>query len=61
MREWHCFKCKERMIETEIKLVYLEVEATVEGLMCPKCGVKYITEEVAIKKLARGEKMVEEK
>lgn len=61
MAEWYCFKCKEKVTETEIRLVYLEVEGTQEGLMCPKCGVKYITEEVAVGKLARGEKMIEEK
>jgi DNA-directed RNA polymerase subunit RPC12/RpoP len=59
--EWYCFRCKERMIEAEIEMVYLEVEGTADGLMCPKCSTKYITEEVAIKQIARGEKMVEEK
>jgi DNA-directed RNA polymerase subunit RPC12/RpoP len=61
MTEWYCFKCKERMIETEIEMVYLEVEGTADGLICPKCGAKYITEEVAIEQIAIGEKMVEEK
>jgi hypothetical protein len=49
------------MIETEIKLVYEEIEGMLEGLMCPKCSVKYITEEAVINKLARAEKMIEEK
>jgi DNA-directed RNA polymerase subunit RPC12/RpoP len=61
MTEWYCFKCKEKMIEAEIELVYQEVEGKAEGLMCPKCSVKYITEEVAIDKLAKGEKMIEQK
>lgn len=49
------------MIEAEIELLYQEVEGKAEGLMCPKCSVKYITEEVAIDKLAKGEKMIEQK
>ena len=28
---------------------------------CPKCGASYVTEDIAIDKLAKGEKMIEEK
>ena len=59
--DWHCFKCKEKMVEGEIRLVYLEIEGTQVGLMCPKCGAQYIPEELAIGKLAKGEKMIEDK
>ena len=61
MVDWHCFKCKERMEETEIELVYMEINGKGEGLRCPKCGVGYITEEIAVDKIARTEKMIEEK
>ena len=44
MAEWYCFKCKERMEETELKLVYLEVDGKIEGLKCPKCGASYVAE-----------------
>ena len=61
MAEWYCFKCKEKMEAAEIKLVYMEIEAKGEGLRCPKCGASYITEEIAIEKMARAEKMIEQK
>jgi DNA-directed RNA polymerase subunit RPC12/RpoP len=59
--DWYCFKCKEKMIEGEIKLIYLEIEAPAGGIVCPKCGAKYIPEELAIDKVAKGEKMIENK
>lgn len=61
MTDWYCFKCKEKMATGEIELVYLEIEAALFGLVCPKCGVKYITEETALGDLAEGEKMLENK
>ena len=61
MADWYCFKCKEKMEETEIELVYMEIEGKQAGLRCPKCGVSYITEEIAVDKMVRGEKMIEEK
>ena len=61
MVEWYCFKCKEKMDPAEVKMVYLEVDGTSEGIRCPKCGVCYIPEDIATDKLARGEKMIENK
>lgn len=61
MTNWHCFRCKEEMIDDQLMMTYLEIEAPLEGLACPKCGAKYVTEEVAVGKLARGEKMIEDK
>jgi hypothetical protein len=61
MADWHCFKCKEKMAEREIKLSYLDIEGTTVGLVCPTCGVGYIAEEIAVGKMAKGEKMIEDK
>ena len=61
MADWYCFKCKEKMETSKIKLVYMEIDSDSEGLRCPKCGVGYITEEVAVDSIAKGEKMIEEK
>ena len=61
MAEWYCFKCNEKTETAEIKLLYLDIEAKQEGIRCPKCGAKYITEEVALEKLAKGEQMIEQK
>lgn len=61
MAEWDCFKCKEKMTEREIKLIYQDIEGTGVGLVCPKCSAKYILEELAVGKMAKGEKMIENK
>ena len=60
MAEWYCFKCKEKLEEAELKLIYEEVEGKQVGLRCPKCGASYI-EESAIDEMAKTEKMIEEK
>lgn len=61
MSNWHCFKCKEEMQEEEITVIYLEIDAPVEAIKCPKCGVSYITEEIAVGPLATGELKIEQK
>jgi hypothetical protein len=61
MAEWYCFKDKEKMETAEINLLYLDIEAKQEGLRCPKCGDSYITEDVALDKVAKAEKMIEQK
>ena len=61
MVQWHCFKCKEKMTEEEIPMEYLDIEGEAEGLECPKCGVRYILEEVATTKVVKAEQMIENK
>ena len=61
MANWHCSKCKEEMKEEELTVIYLEIDAPIQGIKCPKCGVSYITEEVAIGALAQGELQIEQK
>ena len=61
MADWHCFKCKEEMRETELTVNYMDVEDVVEGLGCPKCGAKYITEETAVGQLTIAENMMDGK
>ena len=61
MAEWHCFKCKVEMEETEVPMEYLDIDGETEGLECPKCGVRYILEDIAMTKVAKAEKMIENK
>ncbi len=49
------------MEESLIQTYYLNVEGEIEGLRCPKCGLCYMTEEIATGRLARAEKSVESK
>jgi predicted nucleic-acid-binding Zn-ribbon protein len=61
MEQWHCFKCKEEMIEADIVATYLEFSNMVEGIQCPKCGVAYLTEETALGAVREAEEMLESK
>lgn len=61
MGDWHCYKCKERMIEGELTLMYLEIDAMVFGLVCPECGEGYVPEETVIGRVIEGEKKIEDK
>lgn len=61
MEEWHCFKCKVKMEQTQITLNYMEFDSMIEGLKCPKCGSSYVTEEMAAGELREGEKNLEGK
>lgn len=61
MAEWHCFKCKKKMVEDEVRVMYLDLEGEAEGLVCPQCGCGYIMEDYVMEKMLKGEKMIEEK
>ena len=61
MAEWHCFKCKVKVETATIDMLYMDIQARQDGVRCPKCGAKYILEDVALEKVARAEKMIEQK
>ena len=61
MTEWRCFKCEEKMEEAEVAMEYLEIDGEAEGLECPKCSARYILEDIATTKVAKAEKMIENK
>ena len=48
MEKWHCFKCKEEAIRTDIKTSYMEMEGSVRGWKCPKCGFVVLPEDTVI-------------
>ena len=59
--EWHCFKCKEKMVEAKIPFVYLEVEEKVKGIKCPKCGVAYFDEKTVLDVIIPAQEYIEAK
>jgi hypothetical protein len=64
--EWHCFKDKIEMVETEVKLTYLahdnySRDFNFKGLKCPKCGTVFIPEKMATGRLATAESIAEGK
>ena len=61
MNQWFCFKCKEKMTEADVLGTYMEVTQIIKGLKCPKCGTAYLTEEVAVEVVGKGEEEIEAK
>ena len=60
MEEWYCFKCKEKMEETDISMEFMEIVRFVEGIKCPKCGAAYLPEATA-EVVVQGEQEIEAK
>jgi len=61
MEQWHCFKCKEKMVEGDVSMTYLDTPGDVEGIKCPKCGAVYLLEEIVMEKVVKVEEMLESK
>ena len=50
------------MVEGDILMTYLSLATSaVEGIKCPKCGAAYLVEETVVEKVAKAEKMLENK
>ncbi|MGD0232282.1 MAG: DVU_1557 family redox protein [Syntrophorhabdales bacterium] len=58
---WICAKCGEPLVEAKVRVHYLGNAFSMEMLNCPKCGMAMVTEEMAVKKMAEAEKILEDK
>jgi RNase P subunit RPR2 len=58
---WVCAKCEEPLEKSKVQVRYLGNVFTMEMLTCPKCGTALVTEELAIKKMAEAEMLLEDK
>ena len=59
--EWICAKCDMPLNADKIEIGYLGSRFTVTVSQCPSCGMALITEEMALKKMAEAEQMLEDK
>lgn len=55
MRNWHCYKCKIAVEEQEINTMFADYEFAYEGLVCPQCNGKWLSEEIVIDEIASAE------
>ena len=55
MVQWRCFKCHEDMVEAMVELEFSGVRASVEGIKCPVCSIKFVVNEEVIKKVLEAE------
>jgi len=60
MEKWFCYKCKEEMVEADIQGSYMDIDQTLKGLKCPKCGIALLTEEQGMA-ASQGEEELEAK
>ena len=61
MAEWLCFKCNEKMTETDVKGTYMDIDRFLPGLKCPKCGIVFLTEQTVTEVVVPGEEEMEAK
>jgi len=61
MEEWYCFKCEEKMEESDLCMEYMEIVRFQPGLKCPKCGTGYLMEKIVVEVISPGEDEIEEK
>jgi rubredoxin len=59
--EWVCEKCGQQLVAGPVRVEYLGNEFTAELPRCPQCGLVYVTEEVAMGKMAEVEQLLEDK
>ena len=58
---WECAKCGLALVAGKVNVSYLNSAYQVDLLHCPKCGFVYVSEELAMEKMAALEKSLEDK
>lgn len=58
---WTCAKCGQGLIVGPVTIQYLGNKFTTDLPKCPDCGLVYISEEVAMGKMAEVEQLLEDK
>lgn len=61
MTDWHCYKHKVKMEETDVALKYMKMVQYIPGLKCPVGGEAYLTEDVVMTIVRAAEEILEEK
>jgi len=58
MSDWYCFKDDAKMLETQVKLIYMQLSQYIPGLKCPVCGECYLAEETVMTTVKEAEEMI---
>ena len=58
MPEWYCFKHKVKMLETEVKLSFMQLSQRIPGLKCPVGDEVYLTEDVVMTTVKEAEDVI---
>ena len=58
---WQCAQCGEELVPRAVELEYLDSLFNVELPACPKCGLVFIPESLALGKMSQVEHLLEDK
>ncbi|HET6461770.1 MAG TPA: hypothetical protein VFG29_13410 [Syntrophales bacterium] len=58
---WLCASCGIALEPSKVTVSYLDNAYPVEMLRCPRCGLTWVPEELALGKMAEVEKVLEDK
>jgi predicted RNA-binding Zn-ribbon protein involved in translation (DUF1610 family) len=59
--DWLCADCGQPLVPGPAVLTYMGSEFSVSLMRCPDCGLTFISEELALGKMLRVEKLLEDK
>lgn len=59
--EWQCGKCGVALETRTVEVAYMGSKYPVELPRCPRCGIVFIPEQLALGKMARIEQLLEDK
>ena len=59
--EWRCFKCNQPLVVGPALVDYLGNKLTTDLPICPSCAMVFISEQLAVGKVAEVEKLLEDK
>jgi hypothetical protein len=59
--EWLCTKCEFPLEVGKVNVGYLGSMFPVDLLRCPRCGQVFVSEDLAVGKMAEVEKLLEDK
>jgi len=60
-KEWACNSCGVPLEMSKVEVAYRGSKYPVELPRCPKCGIVFISEELAVGKMAEIERLLEDK
>lgn len=59
--DWICQKCEVHLETGKVEVTYMGAKYPVNLPRCPKCGLTFVPEQLALGKMAEIEKLLEDK
>lgn len=53
--QWYCAKCNEKMTKKKIPTIFMKKIGFEEAYLCPKCGAKFLSEDVVHRSISAKE------